>query len=74
MKSKFQKELLQKKLLQKLLVASNEISEKQRNGVGNYMITNSEVANVINDYQERERKKELRLKKLKRLIDDEEKD
>ena len=68
------KELIDMKgLSDKILKASNIIAKKQRFGTSSYMITSSKVVNVIkiiSDDLEMIEKQELRLKKLKNLLDE----
>jgi len=59
---------LSKNLYKKILKASNEIAKTQRNPSANYMITSSEVADVINGIDEAERVRVDREKKLKRVL------
>lgn len=62
-----------KDLSDKILKASNTIAKNQQFGTGNVVITNSKVANVIkkiSDDLEMIEKQELRLKKLKNLLDE----
>ncbi len=65
--------ILSKNLLKKINIASDIINKQSRNNQGNYMIVNSEIAeilNVMNEEQRIKEKQELRLKKLKRLLEE----
>ena len=65
--------ILSKNLLKKINIASDIITKQSRNNQGNYMIVNSEIAEILNDMNEEQRikeKQELRLKKLKRLLEE----
>ena len=58
-------------LLKKINDASNIINQHSRNTSGNYMIVNSQIADIIDNINEEQRIKEqqeLRIKKLKRLL------
>ena len=56
-----------KTLIQKILDASNYIENNIRKGSGDFIITNSKVADVINEYNIKEEKRILRKKKLDSL-------
>ena len=59
---------LSKNLYEKILKATNEITKSQRNPSADFLITNSEVANTLNDLRQAEEIRVLREKKLKRIL------
>ena len=64
MENDYKKQKLQAKLLAKINDISNDIAKSQRNGVGNYMIVSSEIANAIENLNNQK----LRKKKIERLL------
>jgi len=59
-----------KGLLKKVLEASNEIHKNKLNGSSNYMITTKEIANIIKEETDKINKKQTRIKKLKRILNE----
>ena len=64
MENDYKKQKLQENLLAKINEISNDIAKSQRNGVGNYMIVSSEIANAIENLDNQK----LRKKKIERLL------
>lgn len=49
-----------------ILKSANTIAKKNRNGSGNFMIVNSQVAEALNGFDMQEQRK----KKMKRILND----
>lgn len=57
-----------KTLINKLLKAANEIHNKTKKGSSNFIIVNSQVAEILNELSNKMEKRKLREKKIKRLL------
>ncbi|MCK9445992.1 hypothetical protein M0Q50_03770 [bacterium] len=58
---------IHKNLMQKMLDASNEIAKNSRYGSGDFIVTNIDIYNVINEIKNKEYQRKLRIKKLDSL-------